>query len=51
MKKLLIILGIFTTLFIASCSNESEVRYVRKNANSAEAQSDIEAMEKAMEIM
>jgi len=51
MKKLLIILGIFTTLFIASCSNESEVRYVRKNANSTEAQSDIEAMEKAMEIM
>jgi hypothetical protein len=51
MKKLLIILVIFTTLFIASCSNESEVRYVRKNANSTEAQSDIEAMEKAMEIM
>ena len=51
MKKLLILIGISTTLFIASCSNKSEVRYVRKNANSTEAQSDIEAMEKAMEIM
>ena len=51
MKKLLSVLGILTALFIASCSNETDVRYVRKNANTPEAQADIEAMEKAMTIM
>ena len=51
MKKLLSTLGILTALFIASCSNETDVRYVRKNANSTEAQADIEAMQKAMTIM
>ena len=51
MKKLLSTLGILTALFIASCSNETDVRYVRKNANTTEAQTDIEAMQKAMTIM
>jgi hypothetical protein len=51
MKKLLTIFSIVVSMFIVSCSNESEVKYVRKNANSPEAQSDIEAMEKAMKIM
>lgn len=51
MKKLLSTLGILTALFMASCSNETDVRYVRKNANTPEAQADIEAMAKAMKIM
>ena len=51
MKKLLSTLGILAVLFVSSCSNESDLRYLRKNANSSEAQADIEAMEKAMEIM
>ena len=51
MKKLLSTLGILTALLIASCSNETDVRYVRKNANTTEAQTDIEAMQKAMTIM
>jgi len=51
MKKLLSTLGILTALLIASCSNETDVRYVRKNANTTEAQADIEAMQKAMTIM
>jgi hypothetical protein len=51
MKKLLSTLGILFLVFLSSCSNESEVRYVRKNANSPEAQADVQAMEKALEIM
>ena len=38
-------------LLLTSCSTKEEVRYVRKNAHSIEAQADIEAMNKAFEIM
>ncbi len=51
MKKLLSIFTILTMLFVTSCSNDSDSKYVRKNANSTEAQADIEAMDKALEIM
>ena len=50
MKKLF--LGLLSlTLLMTSCSNNKEVKYVRKNANSIEAQSDVEALDNAMRIM
>jgi hypothetical protein len=42
---------IFGSLFYNGDKQQEEIRYIRKNANSPEAQSDIEAMNKALSIM
>ncbi len=42
---------VFGVMFNSYDDNNEEIRYVRKNANSPEAQSDIEAMNKALKIM
>jgi hypothetical protein len=51
MRKVLSVLSILSVLLVASCNDKSGSRYVRKNANSSESQADVEAMNKAMEIM
>lgn len=50
MKKLLF--GLLSlVLAVTSCTVDKDIKYVRKNAHSIEAQSDIEAMNKAFQIM
>ena len=49
-----LVFGAIMMMFMfSSCNNNTndEIRYVRKNANSSAAQSDIEAMNKALKIM
>lgn len=49
--KIVIVIALLVTA-ISSCTNsESKLRYVRKNANSDEALSDIQALDSAMSIM
>lgn len=50
MKKITFFI-IFLTLIFFSCSEEKKKNYVRKNIHSVEAQKDVEAMNKALEIM
>lgn len=50
LSTILLTIGLSFFMF-NSCNNIGETRYVRKNANSPEAQSDIEAMNKALSIM
>jgi len=51
MKKLLFGLLSIGLLFTSCSTEEEQVRYVRKNAHSIEAEADIQAMNTAFEIM
>ena len=49
-KKLSLFLAT-VLIFLCSCNQNNETRFVRKNANSIEASSDMEALNKALSIM